>query len=95
MSGASLALGSSVPNPFVGDARIAYTLGQRADALVRIFDTAGRHVRTLARGVHEAGPHAVTWDGRDDAGRAMPGGVYLYEVRSGGESLARRMIRIR
>jgi hypothetical protein len=95
LGGSALALGASVPNPFVGDARIAYTLGQRADALVRIFDTAGRHVRTLARGVHEAGPHAVTWDGRDDAGRAMPGGVYLYEVRSGGESLARRMIRIR
>jgi hypothetical protein len=90
----SLGLGPTAPNPFVGDTRISWTLPRSGDALVRVFDPAGRHVRTLARGTHEAGAHQLTWDGRDDAGRTVPSGIYLVEVRSGAESQSRRMIRL-
>ena len=91
---ASLGLAPTAPNPFVGDTRITWTLPRAGEALVRVFDPAGRHVRTLARGVHAVGPHQLTWDGRDDGGRAVPTGIYLVEVRAGGESQARRMIRL-
>jgi hypothetical protein len=31
----------------------------------------------------EAGGHRVAWDGRDDAGRSMPAGVYFYRLEAG------------
>ncbi|MEO6462409.1 MAG: FlgD immunoglobulin-like domain containing protein [Candidatus Eisenbacteria bacterium] len=93
----ALSFGTSggTPNPFAGETRIAYTLAARRDAVVKVFDPAGRLVRTLARGMHEPGTHAVTWDGRNEAGRSMPSGVYLYEVQSGAERAARQVVRLR
>jgi hypothetical protein len=91
----ALALGGNAPNPFVGDTRIAFALPRAGEVEVTVFDPAGRRVRTLVRGPREAGPHHATWDGRDDAGRTVPAGVYLVEVRSGDERQARRMIRLR
>jgi len=38
-----------------------------------------------------AGLHAVRWDGRDDSGRELSSGIYLYELQSGGRRVARKM----
>jgi len=54
------------PNPF--RTSVAY----QAPGAVRVHDAAGRLVRTLARGTS-------TWDGADDAGRALPAGLYFLE----------------
>ena len=43
---------------------------------VRVFDTSGRLVRTLARGLQHTGEHETIWDGRNDLGRRLPSGVY-------------------
>ena len=29
-----------------------------------------------------AGPHRVVWNGRDQAGRDMPSGIYFYRMRT-------------
>lgn len=42
---------------------------------LRIFDAAGRRVRTL-RAVQSGGSSTLVWDGRDMNGRMLPGGVY-------------------
>lgn len=58
---------AAYPNPFV--TQTSLSLPENAGR-VRIFDLAGRAVRTL-----EA-TSSLTWDGRDDAGRALGSGVY-------------------
>ncbi len=70
---------STFPNPFREATTIVYEgpLDEPADVIV--FDVLGREVARLDPG---AG-HAVTWDGRDSAGRQAPPGVYLVQVRSG------------
>jgi hypothetical protein len=45
------------------------------NALLRIYDAAGRSVRTL-----NAGSSEVIWDGRDSHGRALAPGVYFYRL---------------
>ena len=50
-------------------------LPPREGALV-VFDASGRKVRTLASRA-PAGCRLFPWDGRDDAGRAMPQGLYF------------------
>jgi len=72
-----VALESVRPNPFAGQARIAFALDRATRVDLAIVDVRGRAVRTLVRGV-EAGPgeRVATWDGRQDDGRAAPAGIY-------------------
>ncbi|MCU0454463.1 MAG: lamin tail domain-containing protein [Bacteroidetes bacterium] len=44
---------------------------------VRVFDLSGREVRRLAEGGFVPSQGSVSWDGRGDAGRFVPVGVYI------------------
>lgn len=56
---------------------------------VRIHDVSGRTIRTLAsRRRLEAGRHALDWDGTDDGGRRIPGGVYFVKASFEGSGFA-------
>jgi flagellar hook assembly protein FlgD len=67
-------------------------MARSGSANVVVFDLAGRRVRTLFDGALEAGTHEWRWDGRDGAGRRVPGGVYLCRIDSGGASAAARVV---
>jgi hypothetical protein len=49
---------------------------------VRIYDVGGRLVRALADRWFATGEHDVVWDGLDDAGAPVRGGVYFSRVKS-------------
>jgi len=57
-----------------------------------VYDVVGRRIRTLVDGVEPPGARAVTWEGRDDAGRFVASGVYFYRLRAGSTTLTRRMV---
>ena len=52
----------------------------------------GRLIRTLVNEDREAGPHTVTWNGLDDSGKRVSGGVYFYSLQAPGVNEGRRMI---
>ena len=54
-------------------------------AEVAVFDLSGRHVRTLVSGAFESGYRTATWNGRDESGTRVPGGVYFVRAATGGE----------
>ena len=56
---------------------------------MRVFDVAGRTVRTLLRGVQPAGERVLAWDGRDDGGSPLSAGVYLLRLDAAGHSETR------
>ena len=89
------ALGRNYPEPFADETRIPYTLGQPAPASLRIYDMLGRLVRTLLDGMQGAGAHEALWNGRDDAGAAVPSGVYLCRLETSGRADTRTLILIR
>jgi len=49
-------------------------------------------VRTVFAGDLTPGAHAFRWDGRDDAGRNQPSGVYVCRLDVAGEVGTRRML---
>jgi hypothetical protein len=55
------------------------------------FPLTGRLVRTVAQGTYAAGHRTALWDGRDEAGRAVAGGVYVARLLTGGASAALRV----
>jgi hypothetical protein len=81
------------PNPFNPTTAISFGLPSASERVtLRVYDLAGRLVKTLVDEALGAGLHTTQWDGRDPAGAASASGVYLYELRSGTESMSRRMI---
>ncbi|NNE43452.1 MAG: T9SS type A sorting domain-containing protein [Gemmatimonadetes bacterium] len=92
---AQLALIGSAPNPFRDGTAIRFSLGQPQSAAVRVFDTAGRLVRTVLDAALPAGTQAVSWDGTDEAGRAVSSGIYYYEVRTADQSVRGKLVRLR
>jgi hypothetical protein len=85
-------LSDARPNPFNPLTVIGYTLERAGDAEITVYDVAGRRVRRLASGATPAGYHEVTWDGRDDAGRRVASGVYLYRLRAGDVAETKKMV---
>jgi hypothetical protein len=74
---ARLHLRGAWPNPFNPQTTISFTLDEAQPITLTVYDLSGRRVRVLATGAWEAGPHAIRWDGRDEAGAGAASGVYL------------------
>jgi hypothetical protein len=68
------------PNPIHERGVIEFTLPARGKTVVDVLDVSGRRLRRLVEGLREAGPHVISWDGLDDAGRSAPGGIYLLRM---------------
>lgn len=71
------------PNPFNNATTLYYELPERAAVQLVIYDTLGRLVKTLIRGVEEGGYKSVSWDGTDELGRPVNSGIYLYRIQAG------------
>ena len=83
------------PNPFLGATKIAFRTAIDGPVTVRVFDTAGREVARPFSGSIPAGDHEVAWDGRDDAGRRLSAGVYLYRIETAHGGGAGKVVLIR
>ncbi|MBU1698709.1 MAG: T9SS type A sorting domain-containing protein [Candidatus Eisenbacteria bacterium] len=80
------------PNPFSPDTRISYELPRAGEVELGIYSVSGRLIRALVSETSKAGRYTVAWDGLDGAGRAVPSGVYFYNLRAPGIEESRRMI---
>jgi len=83
------------PNPSDGAVDLVYSLPSRGDLRLRVFDVAGRLVRSFKRGPATASEGSVRWDGRDEAGRPTPPGIYFLQAESSGASRTVKIARIR
>lgn len=86
------ALAPGAPNPFRDRTTIGFTLPEGGLTALRVYDIAGRLVRTLHSGWLPAGPHRAVWDRRTQSGTLAPAGVYFYRLASGGRSLSSRVV---
>ena len=83
----------AMPNPFTPVTTFAYALAAAGPVRLEIYDSAGRRVATLADGREvAAGRHSVDWDGRDDLGGALPGGVYFARIHAAGASRTQKLL---
>jgi hypothetical protein len=85
-------LDSNYPNPFNPATTIRYALPEGANVTLVVYNILGQQVRTLVNGAQGPGYHSVVWDGRDEAGRMVATGVYIYRLQAGGFSQIRKMI---
>lgn len=102
-----LRLGACYPNPFNSTVVIPYVVprsevehGTRAAARaprvsLRIYDVAGQRVRTLVDDALHPGSHEMRWDGTDDRGVPVGGGVYVVRLQAGPSLQTGKMLLVR
>jgi len=84
----------ATPNPFSTATALRFQLTHGGKTSLEVFDARGALVKRLPEVWRPAGPQAVRWDGTDVDERRAPAGVYFWRVRSEGESLTGRMVRV-
>ena len=88
----AFALAQNAPNPFNSNTVIRFALPQPSQVELTIYNLLGQPVAVLVQGPSAAGTFSVRWDGRDQAGRAVTSGVYLYQLRAGEYTEVRKLL---
>ncbi|MBU4446921.1 hypothetical protein KJ656_17870 [bacterium] len=73
------------PNPFNLQTVISYEVPVFSDLrsiTLKIYNLLGQEIRTLVNEPQPAGKYGVTWEGRDNDGREVTSGIYLYQLRA-------------
>lgn len=90
-----LALSPGRPNPFTVTTALTLSVPRPDEALVEVYDVAGRKVRTLRAGRLASGEHLIDWNGRDDRGKPVASGVYLCRAEVGDWHDSRKLVLLR
>jgi FG-GAP repeat/K319L-like, PKD domain len=84
ITGQSLPAGYAVfqnyPNPFNPETEIRFALPEASHVMIKIFDTLGEAIRTLADKDFPAGTYAVRWNAQNEREQKVPSGLYFYQI---------------
>jgi len=89
------ALAQNFPNPFNPSTTIRFDMREKGFMTLRIYNVAGRLVRTLVEGVKDAGSYNVAWDGMNDRGGAVASGIYFYKMETANWNMTKKMVMLR
>jgi len=87
----SFSLAQNYPNPFNPTTTIAFDLGEYSHVKLSVYNVLGQHVKTLKSEPLPAGTYTVQWDGKNDNGRAVAGGIYFYRLQTGQFTAVKKM----
>ena len=82
----------SYPNPFNPETTISYSIPEQSHVTMEIYNITGKRIVTLKDAQENAGNYSIRWNGRDDFGRPVSGGVYLCRFQAGTYSQTIRML---
>ncbi len=95
-------LKQNYPNPFNPATHIGFRLPVTQAGIsefgivhLTVFDLLGREVKTLISEKLTPGNYTVQWAGRDNSGKAVSSGVYIYQLKTGRTVLRKKMVLMR
>ncbi len=83
------------PNPLNPFTRIEFVLPEPDKVKLEIFNILGQKVRILLDAHLDAGQQTLIWDGRDDLGREVSSGVYMYRLTVAQRRETKKMLLLR
>lgn len=84
------ALSSNYPNPFNPTTTIIYSLPDKQDVKLKVYDPFGREIVELVNGVKAEGKHSVELDGSN-----LASGVYYYAITAGNYTETKKLMLIK
>jgi uncharacterized protein YegL len=91
----NFALMQNYPNPFNPETTIEYNLPAASRAyqvVIRIYNALGQLVRELVNQEQSPGWYRIVWNGKDNYGRGLASGVYIYTIQAGEFRHAKKML---
>jgi hypothetical protein len=90
-------LWTNFPNPFRRMTCLKYDVPMKTKIMLNIYDVKGRLLRQLVRPDKQVQPgfYQVLWDCKDDRGRTLASGPYIYRITAQGFVKARVMVMMR
>jgi len=85
-------LSQNFPNPFNPETTISYSLMEPVSVTLQMFNIQGQFIRSLVNASQSTGRYSVIWDGKDELGRSVSSGVYVYRLDAGNFSSVKRLI---
>jgi hypothetical protein len=89
---AEFELYQNYPNPFNPETEIKYALNKAGHVSLQIYNVLGEKVKTLLDRYQPAGFYQINWDGKNDNGKPLSSGIYLYKLEVNGFSEAKKML---
>ena len=89
------ALSQNYPNPFNPSTNFTYSLPNKADVRIAIYDLFGREINTLVNESKDAGTYTTRWNGRDNQNRQVATGVYFYKMQAAGFEKTMKMMLVK
>jgi len=84
-----------LPNPFNLNTIIKFGLPEDGDVQISIDSISGQKVRTLIDGQVSKGYHQVVWDGKNESGQPVSGGLYVYELKTDNKRILKKMLLVK
>ena len=91
-------LARNYPNPFNPLTNIEFNVPLKAadqNVTVDVFNMLGQKVAALFNGRARTGINRIQWKGVDDAGNAVPSGIYIYRLKGKNIQLTERMLLVK
>ncbi|HPG39297.1 MAG TPA: FlgD immunoglobulin-like domain containing protein [bacterium] len=88
-------LKQNYPNPFNPVTGIEYELSHDTEVNISIYNITGELIKIIIAGRQNAGSYKIQWDGRDNSGNSVAGGVYLYQLKADDFVQCKKMILLR
>ena len=73
-------LGANYPNPFEDFTQLKYSIPHKMAVNISIYNNLGQLIKTLVDNTMMSGNYAVEWNGTDNSGKRVSGGVYFVRL---------------
>ena len=83
------------PNPFNPSTKISYSLKERGNVKLEVFDIVGQCIKTLVNNYQPVGKYEVVWNSRDKANRPVCSGMYIYRLQINNKTINKKMLLVK
>ncbi|WP_337865214.1 T9SS type A sorting domain-containing protein [Ignavibacterium sp.] len=80
-------LAQNYPNPFNPSTNIKYSIAERSNVTIKVYDMLGSEVATLVNQVQDAGTHNVVFNASN-----LASGMYVYTITAGNFTATKKMM---
>jgi hypothetical protein len=80
-------LAQNYPNPFNPSTNIKYSIAERSNVTIKVYDMLGSEVATLVNQIQDAGTHNVVFNASN-----LASGMYVYTITAGNFTSSKKMM---
>jgi hypothetical protein len=88
-------LRQNYPNPFNPTTTVAYSIPEKCNVTLEVYDVSGKRVASLVDCQQVKGSYTLKWGGKDETGNSVASGIYFYRLTAGNQSISKKMVLLR